>query len=102
MSGHSKWSTIKRKKGAEDAKRAKIFTRVGRDIMVAAREGRGRRKRQPQAQTGDRQGARRQYAERQYRTAPSRKARAKSPAAKSSKCFTKVMDRKASPISSRS
>ncbi len=41
MSGHSKWSTIKRKKGAEDAKRAKIFTRLGRDIMVAAREGGG-------------------------------------------------------------
>jgi len=39
MSGHSKWSTIKRKKGAEDAKRAKIFTRIGRDIMVAARDG---------------------------------------------------------------
>ncbi|MXV92689.1 MAG: YebC/PmpR family DNA-binding transcriptional regulator, partial [Chloroflexi bacterium] len=33
MSGHSKWSTIKRKKGAEDAKRAKVFTRLGRDIM---------------------------------------------------------------------
>ena len=41
MSGHSKWSTIKRKKGAEDAKRAKVFTRLGRDIMVAAREGGG-------------------------------------------------------------
>jgi YebC/PmpR family DNA-binding regulatory protein len=41
MSGHSKWSTIKRKKGAEDAKRAKIFTRLARDIMVAAREGGG-------------------------------------------------------------
>ncbi len=41
MSGHSKWSTIKRKKGAEDAKRAKIFTRLGRDIMVAARESGG-------------------------------------------------------------
>lgn len=39
MSGHSKWSTIKRKKGAEDAKRAKIFTRLGRDVMVAARDG---------------------------------------------------------------
>lgn len=39
MSGHSKWSTIKRKKGAEDAKRAKIFTRLGRDIMIAARDG---------------------------------------------------------------
>lgn len=41
MSGHSKWSTIKRKKGAEDAKRGKIFTRVARDIAQAAREGGG-------------------------------------------------------------
>ena len=39
MSGHSKWSTIKRKKGAEDAKRGKIFTKIGREIMVAVREG---------------------------------------------------------------
>jgi YebC/PmpR family DNA-binding regulatory protein len=41
MSGHSKWSTIKRKKSAEDAKRGKIFTRLGREIAVAAREGGG-------------------------------------------------------------
>lgn len=41
MSGHSKWSTIKRKKGAEDAKRGKLFTRLARDIMIAAREGGG-------------------------------------------------------------
>ena len=39
MSGHSKWSTIKRKKGAEDARRGKIFTRLAREITVAAREG---------------------------------------------------------------
>lgn len=39
MSGHSKWSTIKRKKGAEDAKRGKIFTRLARDITIAVREG---------------------------------------------------------------
>jgi YebC/PmpR family DNA-binding regulatory protein len=37
MSGHSKWSTIKRKKGAEDARRGKIFTRLARDITIAAR-----------------------------------------------------------------
>ncbi|MBN1995365.1 MAG: YebC/PmpR family DNA-binding transcriptional regulator [Anaerolineae bacterium] len=37
MSGHSKWSTIKRKKGAEDARRGKVFTRLTRDIMIAAR-----------------------------------------------------------------
>lgn len=41
MSGHSKWSTIKRRKGAEDAKRGKIFTRLARDIMIAARESGG-------------------------------------------------------------
>jgi YebC/PmpR family DNA-binding regulatory protein len=39
MSGHSKWSTIKRKKGAEDAKRGKIFTKIGREIEIAVREG---------------------------------------------------------------
>lgn len=38
MSGHSKWSTIKRKKGAEDAKRGKMFTRLAREITVAARQ----------------------------------------------------------------
>ena len=41
MSGHSKWSTIKRKKSAEDAKRGKIFTRVARELTLAAREGGG-------------------------------------------------------------
>jgi len=41
VSGHSKWSTIKRRKGAEDAKRGKIFTRLARDITMAAREGGG-------------------------------------------------------------
>ena len=39
MSGHSKWSTIKRKKGAEDVKRGKIFTRIAREITIAARHG---------------------------------------------------------------
>jgi len=39
MSGHSKWSTIKRKKAAVDAKRGQLFTRLGREITIAAREG---------------------------------------------------------------
>lgn len=39
MSGHSKWSTIKRKKGAADAKRGAIFTRLAREIVMAARDG---------------------------------------------------------------
>lgn len=41
MSGHNKWSTIKRKKGALDAKRGKIFTKLIKEISIAAREGGG-------------------------------------------------------------
>ena len=41
MSGHSHWATIKRKKGAADAKKGKIFTRIAREIVLAAREGGG-------------------------------------------------------------
>lgn len=41
MSGHSKWSTIKRKKEATDSKRASMFTKMGREIAVAVREGGG-------------------------------------------------------------
>jgi YebC/PmpR family DNA-binding regulatory protein len=41
MSGHSKWSTIKRKKGAEDAKRGKVFGKLVKEIAVAARIGGG-------------------------------------------------------------
>jgi len=37
MSGHSKWANIKHKKGAEDAKRGKVFTKVVKEIIVAAR-----------------------------------------------------------------
>ena len=39
MSGHNKWSTIKQKKGKNDAARAKIFTKIGRELMVAIRDG---------------------------------------------------------------
>ncbi len=41
MSGHSKWSTIKRKKGAIDAKRGKKFTKIIKEIIIAAKEGGG-------------------------------------------------------------
>ncbi len=41
MAGHNKWSKIKRKKGAADAKRSKIWARITRDMMIAAREGGG-------------------------------------------------------------
>ncbi len=41
MSGHSKWSTIKRQKGANDAKRGALFTKLARDIVLAVRDGGG-------------------------------------------------------------
>src|SRR4029079_3175758 len=41
MSGHSKWSQIKRQKGANDAKRGAVFTKLGREITIAARQGGG-------------------------------------------------------------
>lgn len=41
MSGHSKWATIKRKKGAADAKRGKIFTKLIKEITISARQGGG-------------------------------------------------------------
>ncbi len=41
MSGHSKWANIKHKKGAEDAKRGKVFTKIVKEIIVAARTGGG-------------------------------------------------------------
>jgi YebC/PmpR family DNA-binding regulatory protein len=41
MSGHSKWSTIKHKKAATDAKRGKVFTRIAKEITIAARNGGG-------------------------------------------------------------
>src|SRR4051812_8217296 len=41
MSGHSKWHTIKHKKGAADAKRGKVFTRIIKELSVAARAGGG-------------------------------------------------------------
>ena len=39
MSGHNKWSTIKHKKGAADAKRGRIFTKLIRELTMAARNG---------------------------------------------------------------
>ena len=39
MSGHNKWSTIKQKKGKNDAARAKVFTKIGRELLVAVKEG---------------------------------------------------------------
>ena len=44
MAGHSKWNNIKNKKGKEDARRAKNFTKLARAIIVAVREGGGFRR----------------------------------------------------------
>ena len=51
MSGHSKWSTIKRKKGKADAERGRIFTRHAKEIAIAAREGGGNPEMNPRLRT---------------------------------------------------
>ncbi|MDO8461744.1 MAG: YebC/PmpR family DNA-binding transcriptional regulator [Deltaproteobacteria bacterium] len=51
MSGHSKWATIKRKKGASDAKRGKVFTKVIRELTVAAKAGGGDPNNNPRLRT---------------------------------------------------
>jgi YebC/PmpR family DNA-binding regulatory protein len=51
MSGHSKWHTIKHKKGAADAKRGKIFTRIIKELSVAARSGGGDPEMNPRLRT---------------------------------------------------
>lgn len=51
MSGHSKWSTIKRRKAAVDAKRGKIFTRLIKEVTVAARDGGGDPEMNPRLRT---------------------------------------------------
>lgn len=51
MSGHSKWATIKHKKGATDAKRGRVFTKIIREISIAARTGGGDPKTNPRLRT---------------------------------------------------
>jgi YebC/PmpR family DNA-binding regulatory protein len=51
MSGHSKWHTIKHKKGAADAKRGKVFTRVIKELTIAARNGGGDPEMNPRLRT---------------------------------------------------
>jgi YebC/PmpR family DNA-binding regulatory protein len=62
VAGHSKWANIQHRKGRQDEKRGKVWTRVIREIMVAARTGRGRPERQPPAAAGGGQGQGRQPA----------------------------------------
>jgi len=51
MSGHSKWATIKHKKGAADAKRGKVFSKLAKEIMVVARQGGGDPQQNPTLRT---------------------------------------------------
>ena len=51
MSGHNKWSSIKHRKGAQDAKRGKIFTKLIKEITVAARTGGGDLEANPRLRT---------------------------------------------------
>ena len=65
MSGHSKWANIKHKKGKADAARGKIFTKIGREIAIAVRDG-GSDPAERQAARRYRQGEVQQHAQRQY------------------------------------
>ena len=66
MSGHSKWATIKHKKGALDAKRGKVFTKLIREMTIAARLGGGDPDSNPRLRTVVRQGQGREHARRQH------------------------------------
>ena len=63
MGGHSHWATIKRHKSAVDAKRGKVFTRIIRELTIAARSG-GDPDGNPALAVGDCQGQRSQHARR--------------------------------------
>ena len=52
MSGHSKWANIKHRKGRQDAKRGKIFTRIAKEITIASREGGGDPESNPRLRLG--------------------------------------------------
>ncbi len=67
MSGHSKWATIKHKKGAADAKRGKIFTKLIKEVMVAARMGGGNPEGNRAAQGRSFRRKSRKHAQRQHR-----------------------------------
>ena len=64
MSGHSKFANIKHKKEKNDAAKGKIFTKIGRELAVAVKEGGGADPEQQQAPRCDRQGKIQQHAER--------------------------------------
>ena len=61
MSGHSKWHNIAKRKGANDAKKAKIFTKIGREMAIAIKEGGS-----PNPARRHRKGQGKQHAERQH------------------------------------
>ena len=67
MSGHSKWSSIKHKKGAADAKRGQLFSKLSRALIIASRDGGARPGREHRARQRDREGARGLHAEGQHR-----------------------------------
>ncbi len=63
MAGHSKWANIKHRKAAQDKKRGKIWTKLIREVTVAAREGGGDPDANPRLRSGDGQGLRCQHAQ---------------------------------------
>ena len=94
MSGHSKWSTIKHKKAAKDAKRGKIFTKLIKEITVAARMGGGDINANPAAAHRGHHGASRRACRTTTSTAPSRRAPASSRASPTRRSPTRATARR--------
>ena len=66
MSGHSKWANIKHRKGAQDSKRSKMFTRIIKEITVAVKEGGPEQETNPRLRTAIQKCQRGKYAERHH------------------------------------
>ena len=90
MAGHSKWANIKHRKAATDAKRGKIFTRLIKEITVAARLGGGDRVDQSAAAPRHRQGDGEQHAEGHDRARGTSAAPASSKASTTRRSATKA------------
>ena len=66
MSGHSKWANIKHRKGAQDAKRSKIFTRIIKELTVAVKEGGSEQETNPRLRTAVQNAKGGKYAKRHH------------------------------------
>ena len=102
MSGHSKWATIKRKKGKLDAERGKIFTKAIKEITIAARDGGGDPEGEPPPAHRHPRGQGGQHARRQHQAGDPEGDRRASRASTTRSTPTRATAPAAWPSSSRS